>query len=78
MKNQTKIGMTYRKLPATAKIAIVNQRKRVGDVMKVAEATGFSPNYVSEVLNGIGNNSKVLNKAFDMARGRKRNQFLIG
>lgn len=78
MKNQTKIGMTYRKLPTTAKIAIVNQRKRVGDVAKVANATGFSPNYVSEVLNGLGNNSKVLNKAFDMARGRKRNQFLIG
>jgi hypothetical protein len=78
MKNQSKRGMTYRKLPTTAKIAIVNQRKRAGDVTKVADATGFSPNYVSEVLNGLGNNSKVLNKAYDIARGRKRNHFMIG
>jgi DNA-binding IscR family transcriptional regulator len=77
-KNQSKIGMTYRKLPITAKIAVINSRKRMGDVTKVAERTGFSPNFVSEVLNGLYRNDRIVNKAFDMTRGRKTNMSLIG
>lgn len=77
-KNQSKIGMTYRKLPITAKIAVINSRKRMGDVAKVAESTGFSPNFVSEVLNGLYRNDRIVNKAFDMTRGRKTNMSLIG
>ena len=70
--------MTYRKLPITAKIAVINSRKRMGDVTKVAERTGFSPNFVSEVLNGLYRNDRIVNKAFDMTRGRKTNMSLIG
>jgi hypothetical protein len=77
-KNQSKVGMTYRKLPITAKIAVINSRKRIGDVTKVAERTGFSPNFVSEVLNGLYRNERIVNKAFDMTRGRKTNMSVIG
>lgn len=77
-KNQSKIGMTYRKLPITAKIAVINSRKRMGDVAKVAERTGFSPNFVSEVLNGLHQNPRIVNRAFDMTRGRKSNMSIIG
>lgn len=70
--------MTYRKLPITAKIAVINSRKRMGDVTKVAERTGFSPNFVSEVLNGLYRNDRIVNKAFDMTRGRKTNLSMIG
>jgi hypothetical protein len=77
-KNQSKIGMTYRKLPITAKIAVINSRKRMGDVARVAESTGFSPNSVSEVLNGLYRNDRIVNKAFDMTRGRKTNMSIIG
>lgn len=77
-KNQSKVGMTYRKLPITAKIAVINSRKRIGDVTKVAERTGFSPNFVSEVLNGLYRNERIVNKAFDMTRGRKTNLSMIG
>jgi hypothetical protein len=64
-KNQSKVGMTYRKLPITAKIAVINSRKRIGDVTKVAE-------------NGLYRNDKIINKAFDMTRGRKTNMSVIG
>jgi len=77
-KNQSKVGMKYRKLPITAKIAVINSRKRMGDVTKVAERTGFSPNFVSEVLNGLYRNERIVNKAFDMTRGRKTNMSVIG
>ena len=77
-KNKSKVGMTYRKLPITAKIAVINSRKRMGDVAKVAERTGFSPNFVSEVLNGLHQNPRIVNRAFDMTRGRKTNMSIIG
>jgi hypothetical protein len=77
-KNQSKVGMKYRKLPITAKIAVINSRKRIGDVTEVASRTGFSTNFVSEVLNGLYRNDRIVNKAFDMTRGRKTNMSVIG
>lgn len=75
--NQSKIGMTYRKLPYTAKLAVINQRLRQGDLVKVAERAGYSPNYTSEVIAGLYQNTKIVNKAFDMTRGRIKNSKLI-
>jgi hypothetical protein len=75
--NQSKVGMTYRKLPYTAKLAVINSRLRQGDVVKVAERTGFSPNYTSEVIGGLYTNTKIVNKAFDMTRGRIKNSQLV-
>ena len=62
----------------SAKIAVINSRKRIGDVTKVAGITGFSTNFVSEVLNGLYRNDRIVNKAFNMTRGRKTNMSVIG
>jgi hypothetical protein len=75
--NQSKVGMTYRKLPYTAKLAVINSRLRQGDVVKVAERTGFSTSFTSEVIGGLYTNAKIVNKAFDMTRGRVKNTQLI-
>jgi hypothetical protein len=75
--NQSKVGMTYRKLPYTAKLAVINSRLRQGDIVKVADRTGFSPNFTSEVIGGLYTNSKIVNKAFDMTRGRIKNSQLV-
>jgi hypothetical protein len=77
MKNQTKIGMTYRKLPYTAKLAVINSRLRSGDVTNVANRTGFSTSFTSEVIGGIYRNDRIVNRAYDMTRGRIKNTQLI-
>jgi len=76
-KNQSKIGMSYRKLPYTAKLAVINSRLRQGDVANVAERTGFSPSFTSEVIGGIYRNDRIVNRAYDMTRGRIKNTQLI-
>ena len=76
-KNQTKIGMTYRKLPYTAKLAVINSRLRQGDVSEVATRIGFSPSFTSEVIGGIYRNDRIVNRAYDMTRGRIKNTQLI-
>jgi len=45
--------------------------------VKVAARTGFSPNYTSEVIGGLYQNAKIVNKAFDMTRGRIKNSQLV-
>lgn len=63
----------YDVLTYTQKISRANRKLRFGDVTRVASATGFSPNYVSEVLTGKYNNSRIVNAAYDMSRGRVSN-----
>jgi predicted site-specific integrase-resolvase len=59
------------------KIASINARRRVGDVTTVAQRTGFGTSTVSEVLSGMYMNRRIVNKAYDMSRGRKVNQRVI-
>ena len=63
----------YTKLSYTQKISRTNRKMRLGDVSRVAETTGFSPNYVSEVLSGKYNNERIVNEAYDYTRGRISN-----
>lgn len=63
----------YMTLSYTQKISRANRKLRSGDVTRVAESTGFSPNYVSEVLSGKYNNSRIVNAAYDLSRGRVSN-----
>ncbi len=63
----------YVKRSYTQKISEVNRKLRFGDVTRVAESTGFSTNYVSEVLSGLYNNARVVNRAYDIARARMSN-----
>jgi hypothetical protein len=59
------------------KIASINARRRMGDVTIVAQRTGFGTSTVSEVLSGMYMNKRIINKAYDMSRGRKVNQRVI-
>jgi hypothetical protein len=64
---------SYKKLSYTQKLANYNQRKRHGDVVKIAWETDYSETHVSDVLNGKYENTRIMNKAYDNARGRKVN-----
>jgi hypothetical protein len=68
---------SYAKLSQIAKVASINSRRRTGDVTKVADRTGFSTSYVSDVLNGNYSNERIVNAAYDMSRGRKQNHYFI-
>jgi len=76
MQNSNSRG-SYRKMSYTQKLAIVNNRKRRGDVTAVAIETEFSPSYVSEVISGKYSNERILNRAYDRARGRTENTELV-
>ena len=64
---------SYQKLSYTQKLVNYNQRKRFGDVTVIAERTGYSTTHVSDVLNGKYENSRIMNAAYDRARGRNVN-----
>jgi hypothetical protein len=68
---------SYKKISMMAKIAVINSRRRTGDVTKVAGRTGFSTSYVSDVLNGHYTNERIINAAYDMTRGRVQNHSYI-
>jgi len=63
----------YMTLSYTQKISRANRKLRFGDVTRVAQETGFSPNYVSEVLSGKYSNERIVNAAYDFSRGRISN-----
>jgi len=64
---------SYAKLSYTQKVSRINRKLRTGDVVKVADITGFSPNYTSEVLSGKYFNERIVNEAYDVTRGRVSN-----
>lgn len=68
----------YNVLSYAQKISRANRKLRSGDVTRVAESTGFSPNYVSEVISGKYNNSRIVNAVYDLTRGRISNVTKIG
>ena len=77
MNNSSNRPSEYASLSYTQKISSANRKLRLGDVTRVAESTGFSSNYVSEVLAGKYNNSRIVNHAYDLTRGRISNAVKI-
>jgi hypothetical protein len=77
MKNNSNRPSTYQKLTYLQKVARLNRRIRLGDVKAVAEETGYSTTQVSDVLNGNSFNESLVNKAYDVARGRISNAVKI-
>lgn len=78
MRNLSNRPSSYKKLSYMQKIAIINSRRRIGDVTVVASRTGFGNSTVSEVLSGMYMNERIVNQAYDMTRKRKANQSIIG
>lgn len=76
MSNSTIRG-SYEKLSYIQKITRVNRKLRTGDVNRVAVETGFSATHVSDVLAGKYFNDRILNRAYDVTRGRKANSALL-
>lgn len=70
---QTNRPTSYNKLTYIQKVSRVNRKLRMGDISKVAQNTGFSPNYTSEVLSGKYFNDRIVNEAYDVTRGRISN-----
>jgi len=64
---------SYTKLTYIQKATRINRKLRTGDITRVAEATGFSTTHVSDVVSGKYFNDVILNKAYDMTRGRITN-----
>jgi hypothetical protein len=73
MTNSSNRPSEYAILSYTQKISRTNRKLRLGDITRVAQETGFSPNYVSEVLSGKYNNERIVNAAYDYSRGRMSN-----
>lgn len=73
MTNSSNRPSEYVTLSYTQKISRTNRKMRLGDVTRVAQETGFSPNYVSEVLSGKYSNERIVNAAYDYTRGRISN-----
>ena len=76
MSNSNSRG-SYRKMSYAQKLAIVNNRKRRGDVTATAILAGYSPSYVSEVMSGKHFNDRIINRAYDRARARIENTELV-
>jgi hypothetical protein len=64
---------SYAKLTYIQKATRINRKLRTGDISRVAEATGYSTTHVSDVISGKYFNDTILNKAYDMTRGRISN-----
>ena len=77
MRNQKNRPASYKRMSYMQKIASINARRRMGDVTIVAQRTGFGTSTVSEVLSGIYMNRRIVNKAYDLSRGRTVNQRVI-
>jgi len=73
MNKTTERRGSYARLNYLQKLTNYTGRKRRGDVVLIAERTGYSAVHVSDVLNGKYNNLTILNAAYDQARGRKTN-----
>jgi hypothetical protein len=73
MKTSSNRPSNYEKRSYLQKAAIVNRKLRQGDITKIAEAVGYSTTHVSDVISGKQFNYTILNRAFDMTRGRKSN-----
>lgn len=70
-------GASYKKLSIPQKLEIITSRKRRGDIQKVASKLNYTSNYVSGVIAGRRKDSKVVNKAYDIARGRKVAEYTV-
>ena len=64
-------GMSYAKLSQDQKRAIIASRKKRGDGAVIASKMGVTTAYVSNVITGRTENTKVVNQMYDMVRGRK-------
>ena len=69
----TRSAKSDKRLTPSMRLARIASLQRRGDVTKVANLTGYSVSYVSEVLNYKYENNEIINTAYGVMRKRKRN-----
>jgi hypothetical protein len=69
--------VTYKKLESVQKLAIVNSRLRHGDMAKIAKNSDSNPTSVRNVIEGIKEDKRILNAAYEIVRRRKKNFHVI-
>jgi hypothetical protein len=61
----------YQKLSLIEKREVIATRKKRGDMTKIANQLEVTPTYVSSVLSGRYENKTIVNRMYNMVRGRK-------
>jgi hypothetical protein len=77
MSTTTQSRGSYEKLSYIQKITRINRKLRTGDISRVATETQYSTTHVADVLAGNYFNDRILNRAYDLTRGRKANSKLL-
>lgn len=76
MSYQTKVRANY--LNRTAKLSFFNNRRRSGDVTRIADETGYSVSHISNMINGTRRvTDEVANTMYMVARRRTKNSELF-
>jgi hypothetical protein len=72
MSYQTKVRANY--LNRTAKLSFFNNRKRNGDVTRIADETGYSVSHISNMISGARRVTDVAaNAMYNLTRRRIKN-----
>jgi len=72
MSYQTKVRANY--LNRTAKLSFFNNRKRNGDVTRIADETGYSVSHISNMISGARRvTDEVANAMYNLTRRRIKN-----
>lgn len=72
MSYQTKVRANY--LNRTAKLSFFNNRKRNGDVTRIADETGYSVSHISNMTSGTRRvTDDVANAMYNLTRRRIKN-----
>jgi hypothetical protein len=72
MSYQTKVRANY--LNRTAKLSFFNNRKRNGDVTRIADETGYSVSHISNMISGARRVTDVAaNAMYNLTRRRVKN-----
>lgn len=65
--------MSRKRTSVEKQLAIFNNRRRRGDIERIAEMTGFSTSHVSRVVNGLRNNDQISYTAYTISKRRLTN-----
>jgi len=73
MSYQTKVRANY--LNRTAKLSFFRHRRRMGDLTRLSEETGYSVSHLSNVTNGYRRvNNTIANAMYMLTRRRMKNE----
>ena len=65
--------MSRKRTSPEKQLTIFNNRRRRGDIERIAEMTGFSKSHVSRVVNGLRNNETISYTAYTISKRRLTN-----